>query len=312
LGVDYNLLDAYLIHIAGYYKDITGEVRTLTYTPTTPGIAAYRFRTNDSYRTSQGVELQISKSLSSWLTGWLNVQYNYTTGGNTGRTGVFQDSASNVAPSAFSYANPSRPDPVPQIKANINFRSPDQWGLFLGNWNLSVMPTWTQGSLFRYNPRNVDGADREFRWPDLFLMNMRLSKSFAIAGIKTTVYVNANNVLNTKVFMFNYAFASGSGSPPTGTDYTAYMASLHLADYSDHYYDVIRNPATGSYLYPGYVNAQNVTDQWGNVHVQGEVAGEDHIGDMRSSSKPYINDPNVDLFTYGNPRSIWFGIQVDF
>lgn len=311
LGVEYNLLNQYLIHISGYYKDITGEVRTLTYTPTTPGIASYRFRTNDSYRTIQGLEIQVTKTVGDYITGWLNLQYTYTSGGNTGRSAVFQDPSSNVSPSAFSYANPSRPDPVPQIKANINFRSPDTWGDYLGGWNLSVMPNWKLGDLFRYNPRNLDGVNNEFRWPDFWIVNLRLSKTFDVGFLKATAYLDVNNLFNNKIFLYNYAFAAGNGSA-TGTDYQNYMASLHLKDYSNSYYDPIRDESKGNYLYPGYVYSQDITDQWGSAHKKGDVVSEDKIGDMRSSDKPWINDPNVDVFTYGNMRSVWFGIRFDF
>ncbi|RJQ59728.1 MAG: TonB-dependent receptor [Stygiobacter sp.] len=311
LGVDYNLFDEYLVHIAGYYKDITGEVRTLTYNPTTAGIARYRFRTNDSYRATQGLDVQITKAIGSWVTGWLNVGYTYTSGGNTGRNGVFQDEAANIAPSAFSYADPGRPDPVPQIKANINFKSPADWGYFLGGWNLSLMPNWKVGDLFRYNPRNVDGANNEFRWPNFFLVNMKISKTFDIGLFKATAYIDINNIFDTKIFNQNYAFAGGGGSAG-GTDYQAYMSSLHLKEYSDSYYEPIRNETKGDYLYPGYVYTANVTDQWGVAHNKGDVVGEDKIGDLRSTEKNHINDPNVDVFMFGNPRAVWFGIQFDF
>lgn len=312
LGVDYNLLDQYLIHISGYYKDITGDVRTLSYVPTTAGIATYRFRTNDTYRTVQGLETQITKAIGDYVTGWLNIQYVYATGGNTGRNGVYQNESANVAPSAFSYANPSRPDPVPQIRANVNFRSPDSWGHFLGGWNLSVLPFWKYGDLFRYNPRNVDGANNEFRWPNTFLVNLKVSKSFDIGLFKATAYLDVNNIFNTKVLMYNYAFYGGGGSA-SGTDYQNYMASLHLKDYQDTYYEPIRDETKGNYLYPGYTYTKDVTDPLsGLVHKQGEVVNEDEIGDMRSSDKPHINDPNVDIFTYGTSRSVWFGIRFDF
>ena len=72
----------------------------MTYTPTTAGIAAYRFRTNDSYRTIQGLEIQISKSVGEIFTGWINLQYTYSSGGNTGRSGVFQNESANFAFSA--------------------------------------------------------------------------------------------------------------------------------------------------------------------------------------------------------------------
>jgi outer membrane receptor protein involved in Fe transport len=311
LGVDYSLQDIYLLHIAGYYKDISGDVRTLTYTPTTPGIASYRFRTNDSYRTSQGLEVQISKTNISWLTGWINFQYAYTIGANTGRSTVFQDSASNMNPTAYAYSSQARPDPIPQIKASIVFKSPESWGMLLGGWNLGVMPGWKQGELFRYNPRGLIDANNEFRWPNLFMMNMKLSKSFAVGAVQATAYININNVFDTKVFTYQYAFAGGNGSA-SGVDFQAYMSSLHLSDYSDSYYASIRDEAKGAYLYPGYAYSQDLTDQWGVAHKKGDVVGEDKIGDMRSPDKMHINDPNVDLFTYGNPRAIWFGFQFDF
>ncbi len=311
LGVDYNLFDQYLIHIAGYYKDVTGEVRVLTYTPTTAGIPTYRFRTNDRYRTIQGLELQITKSVGEYLTGWLNMQYTYASGGNTGRNAVFQDPSSNEAPSAFSYANPSRPDPVPEIKANINLRSPSKWGYLLGDWNLSILPHWRLGNIFRYNPRNVEGVNNEFRWPNFWMVNLRLSKTFNIGFIKATAYLDVNNLFNNKIFMYNYAFYGGNGSA-SGSDFQAYMASLHLKEYADPYWDPIRDETKGDYLYPGYVYTKDVVDQWGIEHKKGEVVQEDHIGDMRSKDKPWINDPNVDIFTYGYARSIWFGIRFDF
>lgn len=312
LGVDYNLFDQYLLHVSGYYKDVTGEVRTLTYTPTTAGIAAYRFRTNDSYRTIQGLEVQITKAVGEFITGWINLQYTYSSGGNTGRSGVFQNEAANVAASAFNYANPSRPDPVPQIRANVNFKSPTSWGDFLGDWNLSLMPTWRYGELFRYNPRSVDGANNEFRWPTFWIVNLKLSKTFDVGYFKATAYLDVNNVFDNKIFNYNYAFAGGNGSA-TGTDYQNYMASLHLKEYSAGYWDAIRDETKDLYLYPGYTyKADGTNATTGVTHKAGDVVGEDKIGDMHSSDKPWINDPNVDLFTYRNKRSVWFGIRFDF
>jgi outer membrane receptor protein involved in Fe transport len=312
LGVDYNLFNQYLIHVSGYYKDVTGEVRTLTYTPTTAGIATYRFRTNDSYRTIQGLEVQITKAVGDFFTGWLNMQYTYASSGNTGRAAVFQDASANVAASAFNYVSSSRPDPVPQIRANFTFKSPNSWGDFLGDWNLSLMPTWRYGALFRYNPRSVDGANNEFRWPTYWIINLKLSKTFDVGLFKATAYLDVNNVFDNKIFSYNWAFAGGNGSA-TGTDYTNYMASLHLKEYSGSYWDAIRSETTDAYLYPGYVyKADGTNSVTGASHKAGDVVAEDKVGDLRSSDKPWINDPNVDLFTFSNKRSVWFGIRFDF
>lgn len=176
---------------------------------------------------------------------------------------------------------------------------------------MSIMPDWRQGQIFRYNPRNLD-VNNEFRWPSLLLVNMGLSKTFDLKYVNATISFNVRNLLNTKVFTYQYAFAQGLGgvTSPT-TDFQNYMNSLHLNAYKDAYYDPIRmekgkpgvNGTVGTedrYLYPGY------------VRMDGTTVGEDKVGDMRSSDKPGINDPNVDIFTYGNPRSIWFGLKLDF
>lgn len=306
LGVDYNLLDQYLIHVAGYYKDITGEVRSITYTPKVG--QTFTFRTNDSYRDVEGLEIQITKPTGDILTGWAKLQYVYASRGNSGRSNVYEDSASNSSPElVFYYGDPSRPDPVPEFSANVTLKSPTQWGYFLGDWRLSLLPHWEQGSIFRYNPRALD-VNNEFRWPSYWLFNLKLSKTFDLKLAKATFSIDVTNLFNTKVFMYNYAFSGGLGSSTSpGSDFSAYMASLHLDEYKSSYYDPIRkekgiNGATADeYVYAGYVRSDGTV-----------VEGKDEIGDMRSASKPHINDPNIDIFTFGNPRSVWFSVKLDF
>ena len=133
------------------------------------------------------------------------------------------------------------------------------------------------------NPRNVEGVSKDFWWPNYFMVDLKISKTFDLDFTKATVYLDVNNIFNRKIFLYNYAFSDGVG----GTDFTNYMKSLHLPEYSDSYYDPIRTE----------------TDY---------IPGDDQIGDLRSSDKPYINDPNNDIFTYGQARQIWFGIKFDF
>ncbi|MEM3373320.1 MAG: hypothetical protein QXF76_03845, partial [Candidatus Anstonellales archaeon] len=81
---------------------------------------------------------------------------------------------------------------------------------------------------------------------------MRLSKTFSIGSVKATAYLDVNNLFNNKIFMYNYAFYGGNGSA-SGSDFEAYMASLHLKEYANSYWDPIRDETKGNYLYPGYV-----------------------------------------------------------
>ena len=318
LGVDYNLLDQYLIHVAGYYKDVSGDVRAITLNPVSGGPSPYRYRTNDSYRTIQGLEIQLFKNAGEYLTGWLNLQYTYASTGATGKATIYEDPSTN-ATTGFNYANPQRPYPVPEIRANINFSSPDRWGYLLGGWNLSILPDWREGARFTYNPDNTEqGQKNYFYWPNLWIVNLKLSKTFNVGFLKATAYLNINNLFNNKQFLYNYAFYGvnngtiSSTNPPT--DFTNYMSSLHLTDYQSSYYDADRNEATGAYLYPGYVYTQDVTNPVSGItHKKGDVVStEDKVGDMHSSDKPWINSPDMDLFTFGYTRAIWMGLRFDF
>lgn len=286
LGADVNIYSEYLLHVAGYYKDVTGDVRNINYTNNS-GSISYSYRTNDRYRNIEGLEVQLTKANGKIFTGWINLRYSYQSSGNTGRRLVSENPATNNAESAFFNSDPSRPQPVPSIYANINARLPKKWGVF-GDWNFSFLPQWRLGSILSgsaTNPRNITGVDNEFRWPDYWMVNLKISKTFDFNFIKATFYVDINNLFNRKVFMYNYAFSDGIG----GTDFTNYMKSLHLPQYSQSYYDPIRDPKKGYYM-----------------------PGNDKLGDLRSAGKPYINDPDNAFFTFGQPRAIWFGTRFDF
>jgi hypothetical protein len=287
LGIDYLFLENYLLHVAGFYKDISGEVRSVNILP--DNFLQYRYRTDDRYRDIEGLDLGITKNVGDFITGWVNLKYIFPSGGNTGRQSIYENPDLNQSPDAFYYANPSRPQPVPEIFANITFRTPQSWGYFGQDWLLSFLPHWKQGDQFSWNPANVSGTTRYFNWPDYFSMNLKLSKKFELNLVNVTLYMDINNLFNNKQFLYQYAFADWGTSPTAGSDFEDYMSSLHLPDYADPYYDSVRDEKNGKY-----------------------IAGNDKIGDLRSKDKPYINDPNNDIFLFGNARAIWFGIMLDF
>ena len=287
LGVDYIFLEDYLLHIAGYYKDVSGEVRTINILP--DNFLQYRYRTDDSYRDIEGLDLQITKNVGEFVTGWINLKYIFPSSGNTGRQSIYENTDLNQSPNAFFYNDPTRPQPVPEITANITFRTPQSWGYFGEDWLISFLPHWKQGEHFEWDPSAATGQTREFKWPDYFTLNLKLSKKFDLDLFNLTLYMDVNNLFNNKYFLYKYAFADWGTDPTAGDDFEAYMSSLHLPDYADPFYDSIRDEANGKY-----------------------IAGDDKIGDLRSSDKPYINDPNNDIFLFGNPRAVWFGVMLDF
>ncbi|HEX9934213.1 MAG TPA: hypothetical protein VGB38_03365, partial [bacterium] len=117
---------------------------------------------------------------------------------------------------------------------------------------------------------------------------LKVSKSFAVKGMKVNFFVDVNNVLDLKVNWIDNGWCYRNA-----TDRTNYLASLHLPMYDSPVYDALRavdaNKKAGFYQ-----------------------PGSDKIGDLRSTDKPYINDPDIaDVWLYGYPRDIWFGFTIN-
>jgi len=114
-------------------------------------------------------------------------------------------------------------------------------------------------------------------------------------GFNTTLFLDVNNIFNFKVSLLSkgYVFRKSSTDTDDFTnwqDTRDYLASLHLPLYDSPDYDVLREQNPDLY-----------------------IAGDDEIGELRSTGKSYINDPDyASYFMYGEPRDIWFGIKIDF
>ena len=152
---------------------------------------------------------------------------------------------------------------------------------------LSTLPEYRMGSKFTYNPLGIRNLKNNLRWPDYFVVDMKLSKTFDFKFAKTTLYIDVSNIFNNKVNWMSNGWAWRDGT--NGIDYNNYFSSLHLSIYDSPEYDNLRELNPGMY-----------------------IAGNDKVGDLRSASKPYINDPDNAMFLFGEPRNIWFGARIEF
>ena len=293
LGMAINFYESMMLQISGYYKDVTGEAGPIVYINSN-GSLNYRKQTNNQYDDIQGLEISLTKNDNTWLNGWINFNYMLS---RSGTLGLNQVQEGQVEFLDDNYYHPSnRVLPLPAINANITFKSPDDWGPEilgvkpLSGWNISFFAKYKAGDYFNaddWNPLNLKYVSDLLEWPDYFMLDLKVSKSFNIAGLSASFFLDINNVLNLKVNQMStgYPFAGGIG----GQDFNNYMASLHLSMYNSPLYDQLRTQFPGLY-----------------------VAGNDKVGDLKSDSKPYINNPDNDFFLFGQPRDIWFGVRVDF
>ena len=296
LGTAYNFYQNYVLRLSGYSKDVTGEHGEVTY-QNAAGNLNYDAWASNEYEDIQGFEINIAKNDNSWLTGWINFNYMLKKSGLSGRQ-IITDVTINNDQEGLYAGQESRSLPTPELNANITFRTPPKWGpgLFgsylFGNWNLTLFAEWESGDYFTWNPLNELHVNDNKRWPDFYMVDLKLTKSFDIAGLQTTFFVDVSNLFNFKVNQMHrgYAFEYvGGTSLEERPDFFKYMASLQLPEYDSPEYDILRES------YPGYF-----------------VPGDDRIGDLRSANKAYINDPNNVYWFYGRPRDIWFGIRISF
>ena len=287
-GVEYNLLNSYLFRISGYYKDVTGQHGEITYI-SQDGRLSYDSYNNNEYRDIQGVEFSVSKRAGQWLTGWINYNYMLEKTGYTGLE-VYYEDPSQRAEFGFFEGEQSRPVPRPRFNANVTLSTPSDWGEeliganVLGNWQFSVQPTWIAGPWFTWNPLGKLHLQDNLQWPNYHVWDIKLSKPLNIAGSTVEAYLEVDNVFNQKTS--NMA----SGIPfSSGADERNYLASLHLPMYDSKEFETLRERNPGKY-----------------------IAGDDEPGMLRSEERPYINDPNITMLLYSQPRSLWFGLDVRF
>ncbi len=301
LGVDYNVYSSYMLRLSGYDKDITGQQGTVTYQTLASTLGLnYKSYLNNEYQSIQGVEVELSKNDDSWITGWLNFDYQLSKTGNTGVQYIYDIPITDQ--SNLYQGNESPTLPRPQLNAQVTFRSPDHWGPqsagldLLGNWSLTLFGEWQAGDYFTWHPLDQNHVSDNLQWPNYYRVDMKLTRSFKLAGLNTAIYLNVSNVFNFKInemgnlYAFSSQLSSSDNYQINSSDESNYLASLHLPMYNSSAYDALRQANPGLF-----------------------VPGNDHIGDLRSSNKPYINNPDyTDLFLYGQPRDIWLGIRIDF
>jgi len=279
LGVEYNVKDLFLIHLAGYYKDVSDQTGSVGYTSFDESVV-YSTRDNNNYADIRGFELRIEKRFGQWITGWLNYNYMVTSNGYVGRKENYEDERLQQI---YGLQNPYLTTPLarPVMRANLNFRTPRDWGPTisgikpLSDIQISTIFQWRAGSYMTWDPLDTDELRNNLQWKANYTYDTRLNKRMHIGRYSISLYMDVKNLFNLQR-----------------------LSSRGFADDSDrrYYYESLRLPMYEDEMY----------------QTAGFTAGNDELGDVRSDEKPYIDMPNRDCFTFFNTRSIFFGLKLYF
>ena len=311
LGYDQSLFGHYLLHLAAYYKDVSNQPNWVQYTSADNKVS-YQRASDDFYEDIRGVEFSLEKRIGGWLSGFLNYTYEVTTSGYFGRQQIYENPADQRT---YDRQNIPQFKPLarPYFRANLTVNTPADFGPMVSkshpfaDWRISLLPSWRTGYYTTWTRgASIPGVQYNVQWPDYFNIDLKISRDIKVAGMNWRVYLDVNNVLNTKIFNFDPVRGIGTAFSD-GQDFRDYMDSL---------------------LWPEDIGKPIGYTQYGNDKI-GDLRPDDVAYDplepnpnndpeiearnqVRRDTKSYIDNPNLKWLYYLNPRDIYFGIKIDF
>ncbi|MFH1851244.1 MAG: TonB-dependent receptor [Candidatus Neomarinimicrobiota bacterium] len=279
LGVEYDVSNMILVHVSGYYKDVSDQIGYVGYT-SIDGSVNYTTTENNNYEDIRGFEFRVQKRYGRWFTGWINYNYIVQTWGFYGRDHYYEDLRDQMR---YGYQNPQQEKPLarPFLRANLVFHTPPAWGpQLLGGRPLDQLQVnlllgWKAGEFETWDPLNTYELQDNLQWKGQYSADLRLGKNISRKNSAVMLFMEITNVLNLQ-YIATQGFSDGD-------DWRSYLESLHLPMYDDEAYEAA-----------------------------GYTGGDDKVGDVKSDDKPYINMPNREFLTYLNPRRLSLGFRINF
>jgi len=341
LGYDHALFDEYLVQVAAFYRDISNQQENAVYR-SADGSITYTKVTNDSYQDVRGFELTLRKNIGTWWAGFANYTYQVASGGRFNKGQIWEDPSEQRRYDRdtrvlYQY----RPIPTPYARFNLMVYTPGDFGPELGglsplaNWNLSILGDWRDGGYVTFNPRNIQSIAQNIQRVDWYNFNLRLSKQIVLGGAKLTLFMDMDNVLNTRrlslASFYDY------------NDYLDYFSSLHLPE-SEAYDNIVGSDEAGvfrnddvEFVPVVQIGSTTQLNQLTNPssraiyyikpNKSAGIEGSYKYYDTASKSwkdvpadrlnkvlddKAYIDMPNQTSFNFLSPRSIYFGLTFSF
>ncbi len=243
------------------------------------------------------------------------------------------DQTEYINNSGQTWFKQDKPMPRPIARANIDIFTPADFGAFISGWRLNILSTWKAGSYTSWSGDAAISATttNNLQWLDYFNTDIRISKALDFGAFDIQIYVQLNNVFNTKVL-------SSTGFSRFNFDYDNYMKSLHfpedIVSASTHKYENIPgNDQPGDYRVNGaeYTPIEAVANintvekpiedliyydsatrrYYEYTSSSGWGRSDDKKIQKILDDKSYIDMPNYGFFTFLNPRNIFFGLKFN-
>ncbi len=297
VGYEHSLFDAYLIRIAGYYKDINLQPGWIYYEGL-KNISYYK-AANNNYADIRGLEFTFTKRYGRWFSGFINYTYDVRSSGYFGILAHYEDPKLQRE---YLRQNPTiyRRHPMPYARINLDLHSPKEYGpKFIrfypfAEWRFNILASYHTGSYYTYNPKKRPGVSDDTQWRDRYNVDLKISKTMDIRSYKISFYMDIYN-------LFNFKYLSRAGFSDN-YDWLDYLESLNFSWEKG---DQKGHDRIGDYRPPG-VKYDPLEP---NPNNDPEITARNN---ERKKKKSYIDMPNFKSLTFLNPRSFYFGISIRF
>jgi outer membrane receptor protein involved in Fe transport len=338
LGYEHSIADQYLVRVAGYYKDISAESLMVGFTSNTKKNTDYLRPLSNGYRDIRGFEISLYKNRGDWVQGFINYTYDVRTSGYFGVNHYFE-SAIDQAKYELQNVPQSKPIPRPYARLNLDFFTPHEFGPSVGginllaDWRINFVSSWSNGYHFTWaNGTTIPGVENNLQWSDFFNTDMRITKDFQFGKFNMQLFADVSNLFNFK-YMTTYGFV-------TGDDYNSYIRSLHQAAFSTDFetkagfVNIVGSDQPGMYRKEGvdfqpieayrrladikslgspsprpFYYAVDANQYYQYVNGAWQVVDSGRLQQV-IDDKAYIDMPNMDTFTFLNPRRVFFGVRL--
>jgi hypothetical protein len=340
LGYEHSLFDQYLVRIAGYYKNVSDQVTTLS---VIGSLVNYSVYVPKSYEDIRGVEVTVSRNRGDWVQGFANYTYMARSSGRFGYAQLSQNTTEQLNYQASHTIDLYQTKPVPQpyARLSIDLFTPVDYkkqeigiagiGL-LNDWRVNLTAGWQAGLYDTWTgsrSSSLPDVQNNIQWRDTYSANMRISKNFSLGRTNVQFFADILNLFNIRNFS-RYGFTSID-------DENQYWQSLHLPSSivearfnyinipgDDRPGDVrkdgvqyqhiepVANIASASYVVPTAIYWDRSTGKY----MENPGTGWKEVDQARMNrildDKAYIDMPNMDFLVFLNPRQIFWGMKVSF
>lgn len=200
LGIEHNVFDIFSYKLSGYYKDVSNEISTVNFSASTYSYSYLRSM-NNGYRDIMGFELELFLPYGKYLSGRISYDYRLSQGGWYGYNTYYEDP---LKKNVLQSPNISKPKPRPIFRANLKFEVPEiEFSPILNSifsdFMISTYIRWEAGEYLTYHSEAYPGTDENnIQWTPWYNVDLNVSKKISIAGYDMFVYMEVQNLLNSK------------------------------------------------------------------------------------------------------------------